>query len=1192
MACVFCWSFVGLIFMFEVQVAAATTSSTLRLAAVLLQYFVPGLVKVLGRLDCGGRREVLFRGRLGAKRSVRAHAGATERHAFDSKMQDRILSIASGFREESCKEHDQELGDDFSEFLSTLPSKEWIPFGDEAPAPRQGVFGAPSDNVLFYLKPCQMPVCGSLSWRADPLNEKELAFLKKDGQHEVRINKHLSTLWSARELLAFAHSRSAEFDVANVITNLHRVAKSADRWQVKRDPRLKDLFQKAVEAVSAHGGGSVRDIAKIQWAIGRLQFRDFAVEEGMADAIFSRLDQFEPQGLSNIIWSFGFVPPSALLLQGLLDAFSAKVIESDPQALSNVVWSLAKLSCHTPLLHSVSRVAAAKLDAFDPQGLANIAWSFATLQHSDPPLFSGICEAFSFGGAGWEPQNVSNLIWSCAKIQFSSEPMLDTAAGEATSTIDGWSCQGVANLLWGFAKLASAKADLFDKGAQVVKQKLRRFSPQNSASVVWAFAKLSLLTRDLLDLVASDVMLKQAEFSPQHTASVMWACGTSSHYHAKLLRVLSNKASEMSEFNGQDLSNFAWSCAKLLWADTPLLEALAADVCEKAQSFSAQNLAMTVWSFGCLSFRKEPMMVALMAHMPSLLGELGPQGLANVAMGCAKQVFKSEVLEDLAAAAAADMRSFSNQEFSMLLWSMAKLALKSRDFIRESVAETKARSRREALNPQDLAVLAWAFAHLEGGRESQEILEALAWEMTKSVRDFSAQDLSNISWAYATACLENAVMMSAISMEAKRKMGSFQAQDLSNTCWAFAKLGLTDEGLFDAMARAVQERVATLLPQNLSMVAWSFAKLGLLNEDMMAAIGREVLRKIEDLDGQATANLVWSWAVLGLREPWLLEPLMRRALGLMAAFSLSGLEIANMAWGLGLLGLLRRGPGEPSEPSEPWLCHAASCFLETARGPPPAPGASWVDFANVCKATDETTTALVAVEGRFRERFLEPVLEILRGLGLQRAETLADDLESKATELGLRNLGPTYSVEALRALGLLDESAPDQTTAWVREARWQCRSVLREWQIPGVHSIVAYAKWKVVHPSGVECVLPGRVFVSEPQTHVESLEELATWLKPFAACERFAERMALLALLRSMSSTLERQQLADFEGHVKVYLSHVPSLCTLGMLCQLLSRCPRLSVRFAFDDAWRSFCGLPRFDSRPALGPSLSPSPQ
>ena len=27
-----------------------------------------------------------------------------------------------------------------------------------------------------------MPVCGSLSWRADPHHEKELAFLKKDGR--------------------------------------------------------------------------------------------------------------------------------------------------------------------------------------------------------------------------------------------------------------------------------------------------------------------------------------------------------------------------------------------------------------------------------------------------------------------------------------------------------------------------------------------------------------------------------------------------------------------------------------------------------------------------------------------------------------------------------------------------------------------------------------------------------------------------------------------------------------------------------------------------------------------------------------------------------------------------------------------------------------------------------------------------
>ena len=324
-----------------------------------------------------------------------------------------------------------------------------------------------------------------------------------------------------------------------------------------------------------------------------------------------------------------------------------------------------------------------------------------------------------------------------------------------------------------------------------------------------------------------------------------------------------------------------------------------------------------------------------------------------------------------------------------------------------------------------------------------------------------------------------------------------------------------------------------------------FAKLGLLNEDMMAAIAREVLRKIEDLDGQATANLVWAWAVLGLRHSWLLEPLMRRASVLMA--SLNGLEIANVAWGLSLLGLGPKLRG-------PWLQHAAGCFLETS-----ASGASWVDFANVCKEPMEADPkspkspessggemAAELVEGRLRERLLEPVLETL--LGLQRAEVSAENFESQATKLGLRSLGPTYSVEALQALGFLD-SAPDH--GWVREARWQCRSVLREWQIPGVHSIVAYAKWKVLHPSGVECVLPGRVFVSEPQTQESLEEELGTWLKPFAACGRFAERMALLALLHSMSSTLDKQQLADFEGHVKVYLSHVPSLCTLGMLCQL-----------------------------------------
>ena len=901
------------------------------------------------------------------------------------------------------------------------------------------------------------------------------------------------------------------------------------------------------EAVT-HERASVRDIAKIQWAIGRLHFRDDVVEERMTDAILSHKGQFEPQGLSNIIWSFGFAQPSQPpLLEALLEAFSKKTFESDPQALSNVVWSLAKLlCCRTPFLQLVSLAALKKCQAFDPQGLANIAWSFATLQHSDIPLFSKICDTFMSGSAGWEPQNVVNMLWSCAKVQVSSESFLDAVAAEAMSTMEGWSCQGVANLLWGFAKLASVKAELFDKGEKAVRQKLRRFSPQNSVSVVWAFAKASLLTWDLLDLVASDVVLK-AELSPQHFSSLMWACGASSLYHARLLTELSSKATASDpalDFNCQDLSNLAWSCAKLLWTDSPLLGVLAAGVEQQAHVFPSQNLAITVWSFGCLTYLHAPMMAVIMGQVPSAVAHLGPQGLANLAQGCAKQVFKHDALEMLAAEAAACLSSFSNQEFSMFLWSMGKLAL-GIDLIERAAMETKARC--QLLNPQDISVLAWAFAHFTGGRD---VLDLLSWEIMKNIADFSPQDLSNISWAFAAASLENAVMMSAVSKQALQKMDKFHAQDLSNMSWAFAKLGLTDETLFDAVAKAVHERVSTLLPQHLSLVSWSFAKLGLLNEAMMEAITREALVKVEDLDGQSVANLLWSCGVLCFNVSWLWRPLVHRALAL---GRLSGLEISNIAWGLHVL--------QQMDLLRPFLHRTAEWFLQTD-----APGSSWADFANICKDANKAgmeESGLEAVHRGFCESFVGPLLgslQRLRASGSSGSESweALDSLEVSQHRLNLRSLGPQYTQEALKALGLSDENGDSSGSersgfsglSFLREARRQCRDALLEWQIPSVHSILAYAKWKVVHPSGAECVLAGRVFASQlPQAE----EELVALLRPFATCERFAERVALLTLLQAMSESIGQrlEQLADFEGHVKLYLTHVPSLCTLGMLCQL-----------------------------------------
>ena len=48
------------------------------------------------------------------------------------------------------------------------------------------------------------------------------------------------------------------------------------------------------EEVRMNAQASVRDVAKVQWAVGRLHFRDELVESAMAKAITARVNQFEP----------------------------------------------------------------------------------------------------------------------------------------------------------------------------------------------------------------------------------------------------------------------------------------------------------------------------------------------------------------------------------------------------------------------------------------------------------------------------------------------------------------------------------------------------------------------------------------------------------------------------------------------------------------------------------------------------------------------------------------------------------------------------------------------------------------------------------------------------------------------------------------------------------------------------------
>ena len=63
---------------------------------------------------------------------------------------------------------------------------------------------------------------------------------------------------------------------------------------------------------------------------------------------------------------------------------------------------------------------------------------------------------------------------------------------------------------------------------------------------------------------------------------------------------------------------------------------------------------------------------------------------------------------------------------------------------------------------------------------------ALAAAAEHGVREFNAQDLANVAWAFATVGRKEERLFSTLAAAAEQRMRDFNSQNLGNTAWAFA----------------------------------------------------------------------------------------------------------------------------------------------------------------------------------------------------------------------------------------------------------------------------------------------------------------------------------------------------------------------------------------------------------------------
>lgn len=121
-------------------------------------------------------------------------------------------------------------------------------------------------------------------------------------------------------------------------------------------------------------------------------------------------------------------------------------------------------------------------------------------------------------------------------------------------------------------------ATVLDAIASASLRTLSDFTPQDFANLAWSYSKLGVRNNPLSAAISSCAIKHISDFVviPSHLAMTAWAFATLGIRDHPLLNAIASEALlPISVFEPMDLGNIAWSCAKLAFGHSTLMDALA-----------------------------------------------------------------------------------------------------------------------------------------------------------------------------------------------------------------------------------------------------------------------------------------------------------------------------------------------------------------------------------------------------------------------------------------------------------------------------------------------------------------------------------------------------------------------------------------------------------------------------------------
>ena len=250
------------------------------------------------------------------------------------------------------------------------------------------------------------------------------------------------------------------------------------------------------------------------------------------------LSELDARHLSNLIYSFGHAECTPKIEDGrtIFDVLALeampKLQQFKPQELSNMLWSYTKMESSNSVLFKAagdSIMGMNDVGEFKPQELSNIIWSYSTAGESHPQLYKKLGDHIvAMKDLGqFMPQALSNIIWAFATAG-ESHPKLFSKFGDhivAMKNLGRFLPQHYSNILWSYATSGEAHPRLYSKlGDHIVAMKdLGLFKPQELSNIVWAYATVGIIDPHLFTSFAPAVKSVSGQYNSQALANIAWA---------------------------------------------------------------------------------------------------------------------------------------------------------------------------------------------------------------------------------------------------------------------------------------------------------------------------------------------------------------------------------------------------------------------------------------------------------------------------------------------------------------------------------------------------------------------------------------------------------------------------------------------------------------------------------------------